>query len=197
MVLTCVVCNNKFSKLWKNIDFERAERGSFCSRKCYLEKFKVEPTGELVICSKCGDSKDTSLFMKRYSGNRRGKISSWCKSCFSENQMVQWQATKIEIIHLLGNKCSECKGSFHPAAYDLHHLDPDTKQFEWAELRKKPKSIMMNEVSKCVLICGNCHRLEHINEETWSKAKEVFKERNRRDSNSRSFYTLPGSNRTP
>ena len=174
MVLTCSNCKKQFSKLWKNVKFERAERGCYCSRDCYLQQFKEELVGDKRVCSLCKKAKDSSLFLKRYSKGRRGKPSSSCKACFCEGQMVRWNAVKIEIVEKLGGKCAHCNGVFHPSIYDLHHTDPSTKKFDWSELRRKSASVMLEEVAKCVLICSNCHRLEHINLETWEKSKDLY-----------------------
>ncbi len=192
MKLKCEACGKIITKLWKNIDFEHADRVKYCSRKCYLSQFEQPLTGEVKECSKCHAPKDTSLFLKRYSKGREGQLGSWCKECFCTNQMVQWNALKIEIVMMLGNKCSVCTETFHPAAYDLHHTDPDTKSFDWSGLRKKSKSVILEEVSKCVLICAACHRLNHVNHETWRMAQAVYDERRVRDSNSQNPFGFAG-----
>jgi len=131
----------------------------------------------MPICSKCGDDKEADLFIKRCEEGRRGKLSSWCKSCFTKNQMIHWNALKIEIIEALGNKCKDCNKKFHPALYDLHHTDPKLKLFEWKDLRKKSKADAWKEASKCILLCGNCHRFRHINLDTWVAAGLVVERR--------------------
>jgi hypothetical protein len=176
-------CSRKFEKPWKKIEFEKADRDKFCSRECYLQQFEKPLVGEFKICSKCLQEKDMSLFLKRYSKDREGRVSSWCKACFSNNQMVQWNATKLEVIEALGGKCVKCAHSFHPAVYELHHKDPATKSYDWSQLRKKPKAEIWAEVAKCDLICPSCHRLEHINQETWDSAQQVFEQRKQRESN--------------
>lgn len=71
---------------------------------------------------------------------------------------------KIEVVQRMGDKCSKC-GVFYPLSlYDIHHTDPSKKKFEintrtvvnksWGEIWK--------EAAKCILLCANCHRLEHL-----------------------------------
>lgn len=64
-------------------------------------------------------------------------------------------------IELLGGKCAKCGGVFDPCQYDFHHVNPEEKDFTIGEnvLVGKEKFIM--EVNKCILLCANCHRLEH------------------------------------
>ena len=50
-----------------------------------------------------------------------------------------------------------CKcGESHPAALEYHHRDPKTKLFNIKE--GKGKEATMAEITKCDLLCCNCHR---------------------------------------
>lgn len=174
MRIICNGCGGDFSKRWSNVDFEKAERGSFCSRECYLKQFGAEASGVMKQCSRCGHEKDSSLFMKRYSGSRKGQFSPQCKQCFSNEQMARFHAVKLEIIHRLGGKCCKCDRPFHPAVFELHHRDPSSKSYSWADLRTKSKEIREAEIVKCDLICPSCHRLEHINQDIWDLAEKFY-----------------------
>lgn len=69
------------------------------------------------------------------------------------------QQRKAEAIQMMGGKCADCDGIFHPAAFDFHHLDPSDKEtvirFSWSWDRLK------EELQKCILLCANCHRIRH------------------------------------
>jgi predicted HNH restriction endonuclease len=67
----------------------------------------------------------------------------------------------LEAIALLGGKCSWCKGVFEPCVYDFHHTNPEDKDFTIGENMLVSKERFLNEVSKCILLCANCHRMEH------------------------------------
>ena len=64
-------------------------------------------------------------------------------------------------IQLLGGCCSKCKQVFDPVCYDLHHVDPSQKEFTIGENMLVGKDRFEAEVNKCILLCANCHRLEH------------------------------------
>lgn len=64
-------------------------------------------------------------------------------------------------IKLLGGKCVRCNGQFDPCQYDFHHLNPDDKDFTIGENVLVSEEKFINEVKKCILLCANCHRLEH------------------------------------
>lgn len=69
---------------------------------------------------------------------------------------------KVKAIALLGDCCDECKKQFHPAAMDFHHLDPNTKNHELnAPMMSRKWESIVREISKCRLLCSNCHRTLH------------------------------------
>lgn len=57
-----------------------------------------------------------------------------------------------------GGKCAICSGVFHFKCYDFHHVDPSKKDANPSELSRDK---MFEEIKKCVLLCKNCHALEH------------------------------------
>lgn len=65
------------------------------------------------------------------------------------------------------NKCKICKES-NPVALDFHHLSD--KKFEISKVSSSRCSLkhIMNEISKCILLCANCHRKEHYREKSES-----------------------------
>jgi predicted HNH restriction endonuclease len=68
---------------------------------------------------------------------------------------------RTQAIKMLGGCCSACKGVFDSIVYDFHHLDPDKKEFAISEKALVSEERYFAEVEKCVLLCANCHRLEH------------------------------------
>jgi len=71
------------------------------------------------------------------------------------------QTIKQKIIQLMGGKCMLCGNIYPPAVYDFHHVfdkaELPSNLFKWVQ----PEKIAL-EISKCVLLCANCHRLEHL-----------------------------------
>lgn len=69
---------------------------------------------------------------------------------------------KLDAIEYLGGKCSACFGIFPPIVYDFHHKNPEEKEFILSEHWSGNKERLYSELDKCVLLCANCHRLEHL-----------------------------------
>jgi hypothetical protein len=57
-------------------------------------------------------------------------------------------------------------GESHVAALDFHHLDPSKKEIRVTNAAMRGWSIekLKQEISKCTVLCSNCHRKLHWNE---------------------------------
>ena len=61
----------------------------------------------------------------------------------------------------MGSKCSDCGiESKYQEIYDFHHLDPNHKDFMIGKCDKSFSKIV-EELEKCVMLCANCHRIRH------------------------------------
>jgi hypothetical protein len=56
--------------------------------------------------------------------------------------------------------CLIC-GERDPRCLDFHHIDPETKVLPVSMLLQYSFEYVLEEASKCVLLCSNCHRKEH------------------------------------
>jgi hypothetical protein len=86
---------------------------------------------------------------KRQIFQRRNKIIIWFKQ----------EKKKL--------KCERCPES-HVACLEFHHKNPKEKEFAISELvNNRGWSIkrIKIEISKCIVLCSNCHRKEHYKED--------------------------------
>lgn len=62
-------------------------------------------------------------------------------------------------------KCELCNMNFKSCQLDFDHLDPQTKKDGISNMvaKRMAKSIILEEIKKCRIICVNCHRLLPIN----------------------------------
>lgn len=75
-------------------------------------------------------------------------------------QRKWFRGKRLELINSLGGKCLLCGFSGYPSALEAHHLDRGTKHPGLKGGRaivQLPKKEFLVEVSKCVLLCSNCH----------------------------------------
>lgn len=98
-----------------------------------------------------------------------------CEECFrirpSKFNKKEWyRRTRLTMkrlaIEYLGGKCVSCgKNDLHISCYCFHHKDSNKKEFSIA---KKFTTVnfekIRKELDKCVLMCQNCHSIEHWDE---------------------------------
>jgi protein-arginine kinase activator protein McsA len=60
-------------------------------------------------------------------------------------------------------KCSNCPES-HPATLEFHHKDPSQKTITISRMCTNigSKKRILDEISKCIVLCANCHRKLHF-----------------------------------
>lgn len=77
----------------------------------------------------------------------------------SEN-VISWRIrTKERIIQSFGGSCGICGYKKCHRSLDLHHINPNEKDFPIGRIRANPISwsSIVVELRKCVLLCRNCH----------------------------------------
>jgi hypothetical protein len=78
----------------------------------------------------------------------------------SKQALVDRNKSLITSIKAKG--CEACGYSKCLNALEFHHLDPNAKDLKVSEAtRQWGSSKLLEEVSKCVLLCSNCHREIH------------------------------------
>lgn len=83
---------------------------------------------------------------------------------------------------LFGSKCQTCNYDLCQSSLEFHHIDESTKLFNisgFYTVRGKdgkiPKSIklLVDELNKCVLLCGNCHCEVHAGDRDISTIERI------------------------
>lgn len=133
----------------------------------------------MKVCKKCELEKKLEEFSF---DNKRNRTLSWCKECVREKNKIRYSNNREEILkkkeeyHLKSSewfrelrenlKCERC-GFSHPATLDFHHLDPSQKSFGISRAARNAwfnKEKILEEIKKCIVLCSNCHRIEHWNQ---------------------------------
>lgn len=73
------------------------------------------------------------------------------------------QYNKKLIVNSFGAKCQICGYNKCLAALVFHHLDPSQKEFNISKVAGNSKMTFdaAMEISKCILLCANCHQEVH------------------------------------
>lgn len=108
-------------------------------------------------CSKCKLVKNFSDFYRK----KNNAPTSYCKECNLLLSKERNRSAKEECISFLGGKCISCGFNKYVGALEFHHLDPKSKDFEISKRYREFNDAIKKELSKCVLLCSNCHKMVH------------------------------------
>jgi len=168
----CSGCDKTFLKTSKQFQKHTANGhvNHYCTNKCRLD-YQSKQSAEVRsinlkilgvdensfrICVECNSPKPIGDFA---SGTR---LKHMCKGCLYKSQCQRWLNRKLWAIAYLGGCCVDCGYDKHWAAFDFHHRDPETKEFDWSKLRLRSIESMKKELDKCDLLCAICHRIRHV-----------------------------------
>lgn len=125
-----------------------------CCRQCGVELFRsLKKERKTSLCVSC----------YRQSKPRRGlgKYNIDSEDQASYRTHIREQRRK-DFIKLLGGKCIRCSYDTYRGALEFHHLDPKAKETGLAGgYLGASLAFLEKEISKCVLLCSNCHREIH------------------------------------
>jgi hypothetical protein len=125
---------------------------SFCKSILSLDLFSSKGG----VCKSCANEKSKAYY------NKAKTNPEWVKKK-NIKTAKEGLEKKQKAIDYLGGKCVDCKGIFPSSVFDFHHLDPSKKEFNLGNiLRRKDFEFIEKELSKCVLLCANCHRIRHF-----------------------------------
>ncbi len=116
----------------------------------------------LKRCSKCCADKPTDNFSVRTSA--RDRRAPWCLDCSRQYQKDKRykRAALVERRRLLAslkNKpCADCGGTFPSYVMDFDHVR-GRKETNVSGMIGCKMERLLGEVSKCDVVCANCHRI--------------------------------------
>lgn len=118
---------------------------------------------ETKICSKCG--KELPLDMFNWRDKSKGTRRADCKECHSKYMKNKYQENKSIVEEIKSQQgCAKC-GDTRPYVLDFHHIDPSTKVERVAKMVSNHYNAnnkeIQEEITKCVVLCSNCHREWH------------------------------------
>lgn len=138
----------------------------------------------------CGMCKEllpkTDEFFATRKDRKENEFQHNCRECQKEYRKKHYENNKIKYVNkaklqtkkmvdwFLGIKsklkCEVCGEDRH-WVLDFHHTDPKQKDFEVSKMiRSVSKETILNEISKCKVLCANCHRDLHYQEKIASIA---------------------------
>lgn len=173
------ITNQKFGNLTaiKKVASKSGKTYWLCKCDCGNEK-EVQ-TAHLVNGSikSCGCGKFQSIKKQceicgtEFETKANGASRKYCYECSpsypkggsrAETIKSLRKAMKREAVKRLGGKCCKCGYNQYIGALQFHHLNPAEKEFNLAANGNTHSwKEFWTEVSKCILVCSNCHAEIH------------------------------------
>ncbi len=119
---------------------------------------------ETKICCRCGQKKPiTDFYLKSRSGTNR---HPYCRDC-AANAPERVRAKEFVYNYLMSHPCVDC-GESDPIVLEFDHVQgKKTNDVGVLVSRGKPLNIIQNEIEKCEVRCGNCHRRKTARQRGW------------------------------
>ena len=93
-----------------------------------------------------------------------------CKFCYQKTKgVLRKKNGKWLSEYKKENGCKLCRIK-DPRVLEFHHTDKNKKDFSisFAQTNRFGIEKMKQEIKKCVILCANCHRIVHWQENDWS-----------------------------
>lgn len=128
----------------------------------------------MKLCSKCKQELPLTEFTLRWK-NKKAR-NSWCKECVRGKQIASFHKDPIQRKRVLWNNKKTRKGNRqflinflkeHPCnicgeddirCLEFDHIEPTTKFKPVSALVPYSRDRIVEEISKCRVLCANCHR---------------------------------------
>lgn len=182
----CLNCNEIFVRKKTDRNW-RWKRRKFCSQECsglynknkkhsiddFYPKEESKRIFQNMIKQRCVTCK------KKLSGKQEKYCSAHCKSSnyykknktslnnnSSKKQKEKGLRRKKALIELMGGGCNKCGYNRFTAGLCFHHINPKDKEFPLSIriLANYKWERILDEASKCALLCHTCHMEEHYDE---------------------------------
>jgi len=121
---------------------------------------------EKRTCKECKKEFPIEKFANAGIVNGKQYYRHYCKSCYYDRKNIRRKRIREEFLEYKKTlKCYRC-GFADYRALEFHHLDGKEKEFTLSYASSNGYSIdrIMQEAQKCIVLCSNCHAIEHFKE---------------------------------
>ena len=107
-------------------------------------------------CVRCKERRPIYMFYQQAGKDYRMKVCMDCRKTYSRSQIsVRKNRLREKINELKDVPCSDCGHRYPPYIMQFHHLDPSQKKSLISQCSSV--KVLIEEASKCIVLCSNCH----------------------------------------
>lgn len=104
------------------------------------------------VCRTCGIKGKTHFY---------SNAKYQCKKCWNQRTYKSGIDKVNKLKSEFGGRCGRCGYDKCLGALEFHHIEPTVKEFTLGHRRGLSEEALRIELSKCELVCANCHREIH------------------------------------
>lgn len=119
----------------------------------------------IKVRRKARRNKDTE-FQRKWRASNPDKLAHYRNQPYQHNaandksRRLKFMAYQYAIKEYYGCVNPACEAPvFHPCQLDFHHIDDEAKLYNISQMSKLSIAVIAEEISKCCVLCANCHRL--------------------------------------
>ena len=120
------------------------------------------------VCNVCSKTLPISEFYTNgihtnVDGSKTQRYKPCCKLCENNRTLLSHYSKVKAILEESGRSwaCEVCGYDEYIAALEFHHINPEEKDFQINKYKNSSVDKLRPEINKCVVLCSNCHRIEH------------------------------------
>ena len=128
---------------------------------------KLDRTSEEKLCNTCKMVKPlTDFYSNGYTPTGSRKYKSTCRACSNSSRKLLKQTLILNYLTSLGKKyaCEDCGETDKYGFLEFHHIDKKLFEIGYATISSQEQfnSEIVPELTKCILLCPNCHKRRHL-----------------------------------
>jgi hypothetical protein len=167
----CLDCRGSFAP--HQMDFDHRE-GSVKLFRLTSGGAMLRPTSALldeaakcdVVCANCHR-------IRTQRRHARARMDTVADDAAALPKRRRWRAHARLLNELREVPCADCGGRFPPCAMDFDHRDPRTKRAAVTRMvGRAGVQRILDEKSKCDIVCANCHRLRTFQRRSTGSVRE-------------------------
>jgi len=82
----------------------------------------------------------------------------------SKDRRIRSQQKNAAFVDQFKSRCADC-GNNDKRVLDFHHLNEKTKGVATLRVAGYSRDRIVKEIKKCIVLCANCHRIKHWDEQ--------------------------------
>jgi hypothetical protein len=128
-----------------------------------------------------GDERNDGFLFRGYNKNFVRSNGTYAETWihpdhFERRRLKRLSHSEFLASYKLARGCMCCGYNEHACALDFDHIDPKKKLVGIAEMSSYSRAKVIEEISKCIILCARCHRVKTLDPKAFLVLMEMYNE---------------------